>query len=246
MHIVEPAELPALRHRFAPERPGPMIFEQVVASGLGSCRTDRRQYPRVVIAEIAGNYALRGDPAHLPAGSGIRGLVEASPAWLPALRAIDPQLGVWNRIVHVLPDAVPTPPSSDGVRLLGRADTAAIAALDRSLDWISESWGGPAGPAAAGVARGAFDGERLVAVATPFFVGTTFVDIGVVTEEGHRGRGLSTACTAAVIADVRADGQRPCWTTSPDNTASAGVATRSGFVLDRTDVLYAVGVPIPD
>jgi predicted GNAT family acetyltransferase len=84
-----------------------------------------------------------------------------------------------------------------------------------------------------------------VAVATAFFVGTQHEDIGVVTEPGYRGRGLSTSCAAAVIADVRARGRRPTWTTSPENTGSRAVAARLGFVHARADVLYAVGVPVP-
>ena len=49
----------------------------------------------------------------------------------------------------------------------------------------------------------------------------------------------------AVVADIRARGRRPTWTTSPDNTGSRAVAARLGFVHVRDDVLYAVGVPIP-
>jgi len=89
------------------------------------------------------------------------------------------------------------------------------------------------------------DPNRLVSVATSFFVGAAHEDIGVVTEPGHRGRGLSTSCAAAVVADIRARGHRPTWTTSPDNTGSRAVAGRLGFVHERDDVLYAVGVPIP-
>ena len=67
----------------------------------------------------------------------------------------------------------------------------------------------------------------------------------MVTEAAHRGRGLSTACAAAVVADIRARGRRPSWTTSPDNAGSRAVAARLGFVPVRDDVLYAVGVPVP-
>ena len=80
----------------------------------------------------------------------------------------------------------------------------------------------------------------------PFYVGARHADLGVVTDPGFRGRGLSTRCAAAVAADVRARGLVPTWTTSPDNTASLAVAARLGFVRHREDVLYAVRVPIPD
>jgi predicted GNAT family acetyltransferase len=125
------------------------------------------------------------------------------------------------------------------------ADVAGLEALHPSISWISETWGGHAGLAASGRAWVAVDDDRPVAVATAFFVGTEHEDVGVVTEPGYRGRGLSTSCAAAVVADVRARGHRPTWTTSPDNAASRAVAARLGFVHARDDVLYAVGVPIP-
>lgn len=84
-----------------------------------------------------------------------------------------------------------------------------------------------------------------MSVAVTFFVGERHEEIGVVTDPAHRGRGLSTACTAALVRDIRARGRRPSWTTSPDNIASRGVAARLGFVHVRDDVLYAVRTEIP-
>jgi predicted GNAT family acetyltransferase len=84
-----------------------------------------------------------------------------------------------------------------------------------------------------------------VSVACVFFLGRRYADIAVVTEPASRGRGFSTACAAAVAGQIRADGRRPTWTTSPDNAASLGVAARLGFVHARDDVLYAVRTPIP-
>ena len=117
--------------------------------------------------------------------------------------------------------------------------------LDPSIAWIGETWGGAAGLAGSGYAVAAFDGDRAVSVACAFFVGRRFEDIGVVTDPGHRGRGLSTACAAAVVTAARARGHRPSWTTSPDNLASRAVAAHLGFVPAREDVLYAVGTPVP-
>ncbi len=138
------------------------------------------------------------------------------------------------------------PPSPVGdVRRLGPADVDGLARLSPESSWIAATWGGPAGLAAAGVARGAFAGNRPVSVAVPFFVGEAHEDIGVVTEPEYRGRGLSTACAAAVVADIRAHGRRPTWATSPDNIGSLRVAARLGFTPVRTDVLYAVRTAIP-
>jgi GNAT superfamily N-acetyltransferase len=173
----------------------------------------------------------------------VRGFVEAAPDWLPALKAVA-ELELWERIIAVLPEAADSRPGH-AVRRLGPADVAGLDALDPSIAWISETWGGHAGMAASGRAWGAVADGRLVAVAVAFLVGTVYEDIGVVTEPAYRGRGLSTACSAAVVADIRARGRRPTWTTSPDNAGSRSVAARLGFVPVRDDVLYAVGVPIP-
>ncbi len=59
-----------------------------------------------------------------------------------------------------------------------------------------------------------------------------------------RGRGLSPACAARVIADIRARGRTPSWSTSRDNTASRRVAEKLGFARHRDDVLYVAGKPI--
>lgn len=249
MQAVPPEALPALSAWFAPERPGPMIYEHVVRTGVGCCTVDRWPSPRIVLAELAGNYALRGDPDHRPdldAELGdVVGLVEAPPEWLPVLRGTDPGMGVWDRVVATLPSAVAMPAAHSDVRPLTPADAGGLAALDPALAWISETWGGAVGMAAAGHAYAAFVDGRPVSVATSFYLGAHHEDIGVVTEPAHQGNGLSTACAAALVADIRARGRTPCWTTSPDNAGSLGVARRLRFVQQRTDVLYAVRAPIP-
>lgn len=244
MQTVPRADLEALRSWFTPEQPGPLIFEHVMNTGIGTVRVDRLRDPRVVLAESTGNYALRGDPAALTAGK-IKGLVQAPPEWLPTLQTLAPDVASWDRIIAVLPAAAAAPPVAAGIRRLGPGDAGALEALGEDIDWIHESWGGPAGLAAAAVAFGAFAGAGLASVAVPFFVGNEHEDIGVVTAAGSRRKGLSTACSSAVIGDIRARGHQPSWTTSPDNAGSLGVARRLGFVEQRRDLLYAVGVPIP-
>ena len=226
---------------FAPERPGPLIQQHVAASGVGRCLADRRVDPRTGLAELpGGNVACRGEPVAVP---GLRGLVEAPPRWRPALESVA-SVAVWERIIAVLPDEA-RPRPRHAVRRLASTDVAGLAALDPSIAWISETWGGHAGLAASGAAWVAVADGRPVAVATAFFVGTQHEDVGVVTEPAYRGRGLSTSCAAAVVADIQARGRRPTWTTSPENTPSCAVAARLGFVHARDDVLYAVGVPLP-
>jgi GNAT superfamily N-acetyltransferase len=240
---VDPAVVAGL---FAPERPGPLIHAHVAATGIGSCRADSATAPRTALAELpGGNVAVRGVPVVLP---GLTGLVEAPEEWVPALREVDPGTAPWPRVVAVLPGSaagVPVVGTGTVVRRLGPADAAALAGLDPSIAWISETWDGPARLAASGRAWGALEGGRVLAVACTFYVGQAYEDVGVVTEPGHRGRGLSAACAAGLVGDIRARGHRPTWTTSPDNLASRAVAARLGFVPVRDDVLHAVGVPVP-
>ena len=226
---------------FAPERPGPMVHPHAATTGLGRCRADRDRDPRTAVVEVpGGNIACRGEPVVVP---GLRGLVEAPPDWVPAL-ADGAAVLVWDRVVAVLADGV-EPAVRHPVRRLVPADVPGLDALDPSLAWISESWGGNAGLAASGRAWVATDGDRPVAVACTFYEGRAHEDIGVVTEPQYRGCGLSTACAAALIADIRTRGRRPSWSTGPDNAGSRAVAARLGFVPVRDDVLYAVGDPLP-
>jgi RimJ/RimL family protein N-acetyltransferase len=247
MRPVPAAALPRLRPWFTPEQPGPMIFEHVARTGHGRCRVDRWPDPRVVLAELPGSYALRGDPSHLDDVdlADVTGFVEAPPEWLPALRTLDPATAAWDRMIAVLPDSVAVPPPRHDVRLLAVADAPALAALPAESAWIHETWGGAAGLLAAGVARAVIVDGRVASIAVPFYVGGRHEDIGVVTVPERRRRGLSTACAAVVIADIRARGHVPTWSTSPDNTGSLAVAARLGFAHVREDVLYAVRTPVP-
>jgi GNAT superfamily N-acetyltransferase len=228
---------------FLPERPGPLVQQHIAATGVGRCRADRWPDPRTVLAELPGdNAAVRGEPRPIP---DLAGLLEAPPEWLPVLREIDPATAEWPRLISALPDSAELPPPR-GVRPLGPADAVALGRLHPSIAWIGETWGGPAGLAGSGRAWAAFDGDVPVSVACVFFVGRQHEDIGVVTDPAHRGRGLSTACAAAVAADIRTRGHRPTWATSPDNLGSRAVAAHLGFTLVREDVLYAVRTPIPE
>jgi RimJ/RimL family protein N-acetyltransferase len=237
----------ALRPWFTPERPGPLVFEHVARTGHGRVRVDRWPDPRVVVAELPDNLALRGDPEHLPEKelAELAGFVDAPPEWLPALRASDPATGVWDRLIAVLPDTATVPFPAAHVRLLTPHDAPAFAGLSTESAWIAETWGGVSDLLEAGVARGVLVEGQVAALAVPFYLGGTYEDIGVVTEPAHRRRGLSTECTAALIGDIRTRGHVPTWSTSRDNTASRGVAARLGFVHERDDVLYALRTPIP-
>lgn len=248
MATVLPApDVRALAPLFPPERPGPLIHAHAAATGVGCAWVDRWPDPRAALVTLpGGNHALGGDPDALTPDdlAGVAGFVDASEHWRPLLAAADPHLGTWRRLFAALPAAVPVPRSH--ARLLGPADAGALAALDPGSAWIHDTRGGAAALAAAGVGRAVVVDGRAVSVAVPFYRGERYEDIGVVTDPGFRGRGLSTACAAAVVHDVRARGRVPTWTTSPPNRASRAVAARLGFVGAGEGVLHALRVPVPD
>jgi GNAT superfamily N-acetyltransferase len=208
---------------------------------------DRWPNPRTVIAEVADNYSLRGDPAYLEAeAESIAGFVDAPVEFLPALRQLDPDLCIWERVGFELKEDVRRSPEATVVpRRLTAADADAVARLAEGLSWISKTLGGPAGLAASGLGWAAFIGDELVSVAVPFFIGESHEDIGVVTERAFRRQGLSTACAAALVTDIRTRGRLPTWITSRENVASVGLAEQLGFRRVRGDVLYVMRTPVP-
>ena len=230
---------------FLPEGPGGMVGAHVAHTAVGSIRADRLVEPRAMVAEVPGNVALRGDPASLSpeALDGLAGFVDAPAAWLPLLRAADPGLASWDRLLFELPADVAVPRGE--ASLLTDADVPAIAGFEADGAWIHETWGGPEGLAASGMARGVFVDGRLVSIAATFYLGGTYEELGVVTDSAHRGRGHSRTAAAALVADIRARGHVPGWSTSPDNAGSLAVADRLGFRPIGTGVLYALRVPIP-
>lgn len=232
---------------FRPELPGPVVWSHVVRTGHGRCLVDRWPNPRTVVAEIAGNFSMRGDPVHLDdQPEPIAGFVEAPATFLTGLRRLDPDLVVWERVILELSGDSRCPPAPAAVvRQLDADDTGALAGLAEGIGWISKTLGGPAGLAASGLGWGGFSDGQLVSVAVPFFLGEKYEDLGVVTERAYRNRGLSTACAAAVVADTRSRGRQPTWTTSLDNVASLSVARRLGFHPVREDQLYLVRTPVP-
>jgi RimJ/RimL family protein N-acetyltransferase len=256
MILLTPDQTRSLKGWFLPERPGPLIGLHVILTGNGTCFTDRWPDPRAVLVDTAGNTSLSGvasavTPADLQ--SRIRGFVETSPELVPVLEAAFPELKAWERVVFVRPSASRSTTRSgfqDGpkpqIRPLKPANAEDLQGLSPEITWISKTWGGPQGLAASGCAWGAFIDRQLASVACTFFYGEKYEDIGVVTEPEFRGLGLSTACAAALCDDIQARGRQPSWTTSPDNTASLRVAEKLGFVFQREDRLYVVGISIPN
>ncbi|NJO07841.1 MAG: GNAT family N-acetyltransferase [Chloroflexaceae bacterium] len=249
MKRLTPEEAAMLMPWFLPERPGPLIGLHVINTGRGACLVDRWPEPRAVLVQIGDNYSMCGDPHVLKPEDlqpHLKGFVEAPAPFVPLLKAAFPDMQVWPRIVFeqpALPDIAA--PAHAEVRRLTASDVHHLHGLSDDIRWISGTWDGPEALAASGYGWGAFVAGRLAAVTCSFFVGSTYEDIGIVTEPQFRKQGLSTTCAGALCGDIRARGHLPSWTTSQDNTASRRVAEKLGFVVQRYDELYVIGVPIP-
>ena len=240
----------ALRERFLPDEPGPLVAWHVLQTENGRFYTNQWPHPTVILAETAGNYALcgtAGDIAPADLHGLVRGFVAAERPFVPLLHAAFPELQVWQRVVLTL-DHAPTDVVPNGycVRQLTTADLPQIRQLSDETSWVAKTWGGLAGLAASGVGWGAFGRNgRLLSLANTFFLGHRYEDIGIATEPEARGLGLGSACAAAVCRAIQLRGRTPSWTTSPDNEASLRVAHKLGFRPHHTDQLYVINIPIP-
>lgn len=245
-----PEQSATLKEWFLPERPGPLIGSHVIHTGNGACFVDRWPEPQAVLVETAGNYTLLGDPQTLtPADLQpyIKGFVETTKAFVLLLKAAFPDVQTWPRVIFAQPKTLTLAATGDyDIRRLASSDAHHLRGLTPESSWISKTWGGPNGLAASGFAWGAFVEGQLASVACTFFLGQTYEEIGVVTEPGFRGLGLSSACARALCHDIWKRDHRPSWTTSPDNAASMRVAEKLGFVVQRHDHLYVVGISIPE
>ena len=202
---LSPAQLATLPQVPA-ERPGPLVAQHVMATGHGSCLADRWPGTR-------GRWWWRPAPTTpwpaTPAPSTRRpprpgrGFVETPVEFEPLLAAATRELHVWPRVVLALEDPVDPPAPWAATRCGG----SARGTPGRSPGWATRPTGSPtagAAPAAwrparppGGVRRGAAGRRRL-----PVLPGRGYEDVGVATEPGFRGLGLSTACAGAVCQDV--------------------------------------------
>jgi ribosomal protein S18 acetylase RimI-like enzyme len=245
-----PDQVPAIRDRFVPDQPGPLVGLHLLQTGNGTCFVDTWPNPRAVLVDCARNYSLTGDPEALQPNDlkdRVSGFLDTSERFLPLLRAAFPDMIVWDRVIFALetPPRYTLPPGHP-VRRLTPADTDHLHYLSEEVIWVGKTWGGPSALAASGTAWGAFAEGRLVSVACTFFVGDRYEDIGIATEPEFRGLGLGGACAGAVCTAIQARGRRPSWSTSTDNAASIRVAEKLGFELQRRDHLYVIGIPVPE
>jgi len=80
-----------------------------------------------------------------------------------------------------------------------------------------------------GFTAGAVVAGELVAVAFTAARSVRYGEIGIVTQERHRGRGYAAAAAALVAENMTAAGLRVVWSTGVANTASRRVAAKLGL-----------------
>lgn len=76
-------------------------------------------------------------------------------------------------------------------------------------------------------------GEELACEAATGPAAHGRIEMGVITHEGHRRRGLATAACAALIAECEAEGLSTWWDCAAQNEASARLARRLGYAGER-------------
>ena len=243
---VELAERVALRSFFLPERPGPQTALQALGEPRDMCLVDRWTEPRVVVVVAPSDLVLAGDPEMLRPASlrslAFRGKIEAPPTFGSVLRQAYPDLRAWPRIVGTL-QGRPTPPLPAGitVRRLVADDGMLAGAIHPHAKWIWKHYRCPEAMAASGLVWAAIADERCVSIALPMTRGERYEDLCVFTDPSFRGMGLSPACVAKIIEDVKHRGRIRSWSTSVHHKASQRVAQKLGFQQNRTDFVYITG-----
>ncbi len=166
----------------------------------------------------------------------MRGMVPAEPYWSGT--AID----FTERVAPVdeatgLEAALP-----DGARVVA-LDAATLPLTEWYADTLHafgsiERWGD------AGVGYAVMIGDVMVAEATAGPRCRGLLEMGVVTREPHRGRGLGTLVSRLVARACEARGDAVWWNANAGNAPSLAIARRLGFRRERAYDLVACHAPI--
>lgn len=120
-----------------------------------------------------------------------------------------------------------TPHRLPNVRLLTEADLPTLLA-NSQLSELSEAQ--HRALIQAHLQAGAFVDRQCVALANVDAPIGRYAEIGVVTLEGHRRRGYSSAAASLIIQQLLRQGRVPLWSCGAGNPASIATANKLGFV----------------
>ncbi|MET3983066.1 GNAT family N-acetyltransferase [Streptomyces sp. PvR034] len=241
--------LPSLVGWFPAGAPGPStLTEHALTTQSGRWWVDRVIQPRVIAAECGHHVLLRGDPHALRPKDLARFTdrhIEAPGRFLPLIRTALDHVSPRQRIVHVKSSAASDsrPPRGVTVRRLNAGDARALAVLPPAMSWIHRTWGGPEVLARSGYAWAAFHGNRIVAVACTYFLGTAYEDIACVTVPDPRIQYLALDCVNALCSDIAVRRHIPSWTCSTGNRPGRLLAWTAGFRPRVECTHYLVGTP---
>jgi RimJ/RimL family protein N-acetyltransferase len=235
---IPPASRESLRPLFA-GFPGLHGIVDIALEGtMGRVLADATR-PTVAVIELD-FHLLAGDPRAASAESLVRGLsppcsvVTSSDDWEPLLRRIwgaDLQTrtrvafrpGKWD--LRRLRRLTGTLPPGFALKRVTPDDAARFAELEDSLvynypslDEFSER----------GVGFGVEQEGRFVSGCSSFAMGSRSLEFEINTHADFRGRGLATACAAAMIEYCLEHRLEPCW--DAHNDISAALAAKLGFV----------------
>ncbi len=76
-------------------------------------------------------------------------------------------------------------------------------------------------------------GEQIITEAYASAFGSEYAEIGAITREAYRGRGYASITVACLIELIERRGFHGYWSCEADNPASAGVARKLGFGIER-------------
>jgi RimJ/RimL family protein N-acetyltransferase len=77
-------------------------------------------------------------------------------------------------------------------------------------------------------------GEEIIVEAYSSALGSTYAEMGAITHEPYRGRGLATIAVAYLIEALSERGYQAYWSCDTDNPASAHVARKLGFRIEQS------------
>lgn len=82
------------------------------------------------------------------------------------------------------------------------------------------------------------EGEEIVVESYASAFGAHYAEIGVLTRETQRGKGLAPITTAYLIDELEQRGYHAYWSCDLDNSASARVARKLGFIIERAYEIF--------